>query len=219
MGKAFVAIALVGTALGLAACATAPSGPTDARAAPVAAAAGDAAPGGVVRQGNTFATMADQYTSRAGPYAATGASAWVPTAPPPAFVATGPAPPADPPAPPPAAVANRQPAAPAPVPASEVVRPEAAAAPAAAPAAPRRDPAVRTAGLALFNANTCSACHAFADAGATGSVGPSLDIPLGVDTIVNAVTEGRGAMPSFRGAMSDAEIRTLATYLASYRRP
>src|SRR5687767_6254438 len=55
---------------------------------------------GAVRRGDSFAQMAEQYTPRRGPFAATGASAWVPPAPAPAFVATGPRPPADPPAPP-----------------------------------------------------------------------------------------------------------------------
>ena len=163
--------------------------------------------------------MSEQYTPHAGPVAATGASAWVKPAPPPAFVASGPMPPADAPAPPPAAVANRQPAAPAAPaspPASELVRPEAAAA--EAPAAPARNPAVRTAGLALFNSNGCGGCHAFADAGASGAVGPSLDRKLPVDAIFDAVSNGRGPMPSFKGAMSDAEIQTLASYVSQFSR-
>ena len=198
----------------LAACST---GPADSAPAQASASAAQAAPapGGVVRHGDSFATMAQQYTPRAGPYAATGASAWVPAAPAPAFVATGPMPPAATPAPPPAAVANRQPGTPAPAaPASEGVRPEAAA-PAATPA---RDPAVRTAGLALFTTHSCGTCHIFADACATGTVGPSLDRNLMVRTIVNVVTNGQGAMPSFRGAMSDAEIAALATYIQQYSR-
>ena len=159
--------------------------------------------------------MSEQYAPRAGPFAATGASAWVRPAPPPAFVASGPPLAPGPEAPIPAAVANRQPSAPA-APAPEAIRPEAAAPEASA--APARDPAVRTAGLALFNANSCGTCHAFADAGASGAVGPSLDRKLAVRTVVNAVTDGRGPMPSFKGAMSDAEILALATYIAQYSR-
>lgn len=208
MRKAFMALTIGAPALCLAACATSDP-PAPAEHAGHAAAP---APGGVIRYGDSFASMSQQYTPRAGAAVATGASAWVAPSPPPAFVASAPLPPADPPAPPPAAVANRQPSAPV----AEVVRPEAAAPePSATPA---RDPAVRTAGLALFNANSCAACHAFVDAGASGTVGPSLDGRLAVRAIVNAVTEGRGAMPSFRGAMSDAEILTLANYLAQYSR-
>ena len=176
-------------------------------------------PAGAVHWGSSFAEMARQYTPRAGPVAATGASAWVPPAPPPAFVVAGPLPPADPPAPLPAAIANRQPSAASgqpPASAAAVVRPEAAQAETPAPAA--ADPALRTAGLALFNNYSCGACHAFADAGASGAVGPSLDRKLAVAAIVDVVTHGRGAMPAFGGQMSDAEIRTLADYLAQFSR-
>jgi sulfite dehydrogenase len=180
-----------------------------------AAPADDTAPAaGFVRRGDSFAETAIQYNApRAGAVAASGAGAWVPAPPPPAFVASGPMPPAGPEAPIPAAVTNRQPGTPAPAPAPEVARPEAAA-----PAAPARDPAVRTAGLALFNANGCGGCHAFEDAGAFGVVGPPLDSKLAVRTIVETLTDGRGAMPAFKGAMSDAEIVALANYLAQYSR-
>jgi len=185
--------------------------------APIAAAeAPSAAPaaGGVVRRGDSFATMADQYAPRevAGPVA-TGASAWVPPAPASAFVAAAPLPPADPPAPPPAAVANRQPAAPAS--AAEIQRPEAAV---PAPAAP--DPALRTAGRALFNAMSCGTCHIFADAGGSGAIGPSLDDNprLTRDLAIDVIENGSGAMPSFGGQMTAAELATLADYLAAFSR-
>jgi len=215
---------MIGTAVFvLAACTAQQVGDNDAVATAGDRAAGarpGPAPGGVARRGDSFAMMSQQYTPHAGPVAATGAGAWVPPAPAPAFVINTPLPPAPPPAPPPAAVANRQPAAPAAsapaappaVPASEVARPEAAQ-PAAA-AAP--DPAVRAAGLALFNDNGCGGCHVFADAGAGGAVGPSLDRHLAVGAIVDAVSNGQGPMPSFKGAMSDAEIETLANYIAQF---
>ena len=198
----------------LAACSTQDSGERETQVASTARAPHPHPAAGFVQRGDSFATMAEQYTPRAGPYAATGASAWVRPAPAPAFVATGPRPAAGPEAPIPAAVANRQPSTAAPAaPASELVRPEAAA-----PAAPARDATVRTAGLALFNANSCGTCHAFADAGATGTVGPSLDRGLVIRTVVNAVTDGRGAMPSFRGSMSPEEIAGLAAYIQQYGR-
>jgi mono/diheme cytochrome c family protein len=167
-------------------------------------------PGGAERQGDSFASMSQQYIPRSGPYSATGASAWVPSAPAPAFVASGPPPPADPPAPDLLAAAASRPAA---APASEVARPEAAA-----PDAP--DPALRTAGLALFNSASCGTCHAFADAGATGAIGPSLDRNSWLDKAhaIDVITTGRGAMPSFAGQLSDAEIAALADYLAAYSR-
>jgi len=176
-----------------------------------------AAPGGIVRSGDSFATMAEQYQPRAGPYSATGASAWVAPAPAPAFVFTGPLPAAAPPPPPLAAVANRQPE---PAEAAEAVRPEAAQPDVPAPAAAPPNPAVRTAGLALFNNYSCGACHLLADAGAAGSIGPSLDRnpaltkPFAVDVISN----GRGAMPSFAGQMSPEEIDQLAEYIVQFAR-
>ncbi|WP_328598105.1 c-type cytochrome [Croceibacterium salegens] len=66
----------------------------------------------------------------------------------------------------------------------------------------------------LFNTYSCSACHSLTDAGATGSVGPSLDDPaLTRDFIIGRVTNGQGAMPSFGGQLSDDEIALLADYI------
>ena len=224
------ALVLIGTAtVALAGCTADEVGSArSASAAPGEAAASRIsvpAANGVVRHGDSFAMMSEQYTPRAGPFAATGASAWVRPAPAPAFVASGPAPPADAPAPPPAAVANRQPAAPAAsppaarpaVPASEVARPEAAAPEAAAPAP---NPALRAAGLALFTDMSCGTCHIFADANASGSVGPSLDHNprMTRELAIDVISTGRGAMPSFAGQMSDAEIATLADYLVQFAR-
>jgi mono/diheme cytochrome c family protein len=180
-------------------------------------------PGGIVREGGTIASMADQYSRpRSGAVAAAGASAWVQPAPPPAYVATGPMPAPDAPAPPPAAVANRQPSTPAPAPAADaanLARPEAAA-PDAPAAAPPPDPAVRTAGLKLFNDYSCSACHALADAKAAGSIGPSLDRNprMTNDYVVDILTNGRGAMPAFAGQMTDQQIATLAEYIVQFSR-
>lgn len=165
-------------------------------------------------------SMAGQYSHpRAGRVAATGASAWVAPALAPAFVASGPLPPADPPAPPPAAVANRQPSSPA-APASDIVRPEAAAEAPEPAAAASPNPAVRTRGLALFNDYSCNACHALADARSAGGVGPALDgnPNLTKDYVISTVTTGRGAMPSFGGQMSDEDMAALADYIVQFAR-
>ncbi len=177
------------------------------------------APGAIVRKGDSFATMADQYQPRAGPYSATGASAWVQPPPAPVFVFTGPLPSAAPPPPPLAAVANRQPESAAP-PAAAVVRPEAAQPDPPAPAAAGPNPAVRSAGMALFNNYACGACHALADAGAAGSIGPSLDRNprLTKAFAVDVISNGRGAMPSFAGQMSPEEIDQLAEYIVQFAR-
>jgi len=211
-------IALAGCTMNERVASTAPSAtPQTAAAHPV--------PGGSARWGSSIASMADQYNRpRPGPVAAAGASAWVPPAPPPAYVATN-LPPAAPPAPPPAAVANRQPtpqpaARPA-VDAANIVRPEAAAAETPAPAAaPALSAATREAGRKLFTDYACSSCHALADAGASGSIGPSLDrnSRLTKAYVIDTLTTGRGAMPSFAGQMSELEMATLADYIIGVSR-
>lgn len=210
---------LAGMALALSAC-TAPDATSGGVGSAEQPASSLPAAGGPMR-GNSFAMMAEQYAPRAGNVAATGASAWVRPAPAPAFVASGPPPPADPPAPLPAAVANRQPgtpAAPPATPVSEIARPEAAAPESSAVAA--ANAAMRIAGLALFNTYSCSACHALADAGAAGSVGPSLDgnPRLSRALAVDVISDGRGPMPAFAGQMSQAEIGVLADYLVAFSR-
>jgi mono/diheme cytochrome c family protein len=169
--------------------------------------------------GASIASMSDQYAHpRRGPASAAGASSWVSPAPPAAFVISTPLPPGDPPPPPPAAVANRQPAAPA-APASDIVRPGAATPAAPAPAAPpaRVD---LSRGRQLFAQYACGACHILGDAGGSGAVGPSLDTNprLTRDYVLGAITEGRGAMPSFAGQMSAEEIATLSAYIAGVSR-
>jgi len=214
--RTLVPVTLLLASVALAACATGQGASATAQASSVSASS-TPPPGGAMRRGDSFAMMAQQYdVPHAGPYTATGASAWVAPSPAPAFVINTPLPPAAPPTPPPAAVANRQPTPAPAAPASELARPEAAAP--SPEAAPARDPAVRTAGLALFNANGCGNCHMFPDANAYGEVGPPLNNGLAVRTIVNTLNDGRGAMPSFKGALSDAEILALANYIAQYGR-
>jgi len=189
--------------------------------------------------GTPIASMADQYNRpHAGPYSATGASAWVRPSPPPAYVDTSPPPPraAEPPAP--AAVRNREPGASAAAAAvsNEIPRPEAAAptpsqaaatvpnaraaaAPTARPAAAPAAVSVAdmTKGRALFNANGCGGCHTLADAGGMGVVGPGFDGNRGLTPtyVFNTVHDGRNAMPSFAGTIPDADIRALANYIVA----
>src|SRR5690606_26901326 len=95
-----------------------------------------------------------------------------------------------------------------------------AAIPAAGALATAEDP---TAGLTaeqvekgrqLFSDNGCNACHALADANAAGSIGPALDGNGNLDKpyLVNIVTNGQGAMPSF-GWMAEEDIALLADYI------
>jgi mono/diheme cytochrome c family protein len=81
-----------------------------------------------------------------------------------------------------------------------------AAAPAAGDAA---------AGKAVFTAN-CAGCHTLSDAAATGAVGPNLDdLKPDEATVKTQVENGGGAMPAFKGTLSDADIANVAAYVSS----
>jgi mono/diheme cytochrome c family protein len=89
------------------------------------------------------------------------------------------------------------------------------AAPAQEPATPafklKGDP---TAGKTVFLSAGCKGCHTLKDAGATGTVGPNLDQakpPLSL--VVERVTKGQGAMPPFKGQLSDKQIADVAAYV------
>ena len=62
-------------------------------------------------------------------------------------------------------------------------------------------------GKTIFTSAGCVTCHTLADAGATGTIGPNLDEAKPSKQIaVERVTNGMGAMPSFKGQLSEAEI-------------
>lgn len=70
------------------------------------------------------------------------------------------------------------------------------------------------AGDQLFTQN-CAGCHTLAAARATGSVGPSLDeAQPNLDEVVQIVTNGRGAMPSFEGRLSEEQIQNVAQFVS-----
>ncbi|MFD0698821.1 c-type cytochrome [Paenibacillus sp. GCM10027628] len=90
-----------------------------------------------------------------------------------------------------------------------------------AAASPATSPSATTSGggaatvdaQSVFKAN-CMACHG---ASLEGSVGPNLQKvggKLSKDQIVTTITNGRGAMPSFKGKLSDSEVGSLAAWLA-----
>ncbi len=71
-----------------------------------------------------------------------------------------------------------------------------------------------TAGKQVFETAGCKGCHTLKDAGATGTVGPNLDQaqpPLSL--VVTRVTKGAGAMPSFKGQLTDKQIADVAAYV------
>ena len=70
-------------------------------------------------------------------------------------------------------------------------------------------------GKAVFASAGCGACHALADAGASGAVGPDLDAAAPSAALVaDRVRNGQGAMPAFAGELTDAEIAAVAAYVA-----
>jgi uncharacterized membrane protein len=73
-----------------------------------------------------------------------------------------------------------------------------------------------SAGKAVFTSAGCTGCHTLADAGATGTVGPNLDAAKPSDAlVVERMTNGEGAMPSFRAKLGETQIQEVAAYVSS----
>ena len=71
-----------------------------------------------------------------------------------------------------------------------------------------------TDGMAIF-AGTCGSCHTLADAGTSGTIGPNLDdTKPNKNLAIERVTNGKGAMPAFKGQLSDAQIEAVADYVS-----
>jgi mono/diheme cytochrome c family protein len=71
-------------------------------------------------------------------------------------------------------------------------------------------------GSAVFVSAGCGKCHTLKAAGASGSIGPNLDqLRPTAATVSQIVQSGGGAMPSFSGKLSDAEIAAVASYVSS----
>ncbi|MEN7536843.1 c-type cytochrome [Aurantiacibacter flavus] len=73
---------------------------------------------------------------------------------------------------------------------------------------------------ALFSQFACGSCHALAEAGGTGHIGPEFDGNEGLDKgyIVNIVNNGQGAMPSFGGMIDEGQIDQLAAYIIQVKK-
>lgn len=70
-------------------------------------------------------------------------------------------------------------------------------------------------GKSIFAAMGCGGCHVLADAGSTGTIGPSLDESMpSVALAVERVTKGKGPMPSFADRLSSEQIQAVAEYVA-----
>ena len=71
-------------------------------------------------------------------------------------------------------------------------------------------------GKQVFASAGCTGCHTLADAGSNGNVGPNLDdAKPPTALVVDRVTNGKGAMPSFKGQLTDAEIQAVADSVSS----
>jgi cbb3-type cytochrome c oxidase subunit III len=71
-------------------------------------------------------------------------------------------------------------------------------------------------GLAIFTAN-CASCHTLAAAQATGTVGPNLDdLKPSFARAKKQVINGGGAMPPFKGKLSDTQIDAVARFVSKF---
>ena len=65
----------------------------------------------------------------------------------------------------------------------------------------------------------CGTCHALQDAEVGMPIGPDLDsITLPAERIRNAVENGLGVMPSYRDALTPAELDEIARYVFEARK-
>jgi mono/diheme cytochrome c family protein len=73
-----------------------------------------------------------------------------------------------------------------------------------------------TPGAKVFAEAGCGNCHTMATAGATGKVGPNLDeLRPNEQTVERQVTNGGNGMPSFKGKLSETEIKQVAAFVAT----
>ena len=72
-----------------------------------------------------------------------------------------------------------------------------------------------TDGKSIFTEAGCAMCHTLAAAGATGTVGPNLDVvkPSKAE-VINAVTIGQGVMFSFEGKLGVDQIQAVAEFVS-----
>ena len=73
-----------------------------------------------------------------------------------------------------------------------------------------------TGGKQIFLTAGCTGCHTLRDAGSHGTVGPNLDqVTPPKSLVIDRVTNGKGAMPSFKGRLTAQQIDAVATYVSS----
>jgi cytochrome c5 len=70
-------------------------------------------------------------------------------------------------------------------------------------------------GEGVFASAGCASCHTLAAAGASGTVGPNLDqAKPDEELVVDRVTNGQGAMPSFKDSLSEDQIQAVADFVS-----
>lgn len=75
------------------------------------------------------------------------------------------------------------------------------------------------AGEQVFASAGCGSCHTLQAAGSSGTIGPNLDDARpSVDKAIERVTNGQGAMPSFRDQLSEQQIHDVATFVSESTR-
>ena len=71
-------------------------------------------------------------------------------------------------------------------------------------------------GKAIFAEAGCGGCHTLDAAGTSGNVGPNLDdAKPAKELVIDRVTNGKGAMPSFKDAYSEAQIAAVADFVSA----
>ncbi len=71
------------------------------------------------------------------------------------------------------------------------------------------------AGATVYASAGCAACHTLAAAGSAGTVGPNLDeAKPDYALVMEFVTNGKGAMPSFSGQLSETDIQNVSAYVS-----
>jgi mono/diheme cytochrome c family protein len=72
------------------------------------------------------------------------------------------------------------------------------------------------AGKGVFASAGCSGCHTLKAAGSTGNIGPNLDqLKPAYATVVHQVENGGGAMPAFKGQLSQTQIDDVSAFVAT----
>ena len=71
-------------------------------------------------------------------------------------------------------------------------------------------------GMAIFAEAGCGGCHTLDAADASGNVGPNLDdAKPSKELVVDRVTNGKGAMPSFKDSYSAEQIAAVADFVVA----